>query len=304
MAKVTVIDAGSNAIRLAIAKDKGDDFELLYKHRESIRLGSDVFTQGKISDELLTHTVNAFKRFKKVSEEYKSDNIQAIGTSALRDAKNQKEVVKAIFEGSGIQLQVISGDRESDLVFKAIRHQMDLKKDNALLIDIGGGSVELVAVQKGEIIKGRSFPLGTVRLLSSLKDDPVAYHAPIKAIEGKLTEAINFIRELKMDFNFCVGIGGNIERMGKVNTVLNEKTNSNPKLVSLPELIQMYDTLTPFSIGKRMKEYDLKADQADVIIPAIALCIHFMQFAFAQDMHIPCVGIKDGLILEELKILR
>jgi len=303
VAKVTVIDTGSNAIRLAIAKDKGDDFELLYKHREPIRLGTDVFSQGRISDELLAHTVTAFKRFKKIAEEYKSDgNIKAIATSAMRDAKNQKDVVKAIFEGSGIQLDVISGDRESELVFKAIRHQMDLKKDNALLIDIGGGSVELVAVQKGEIIKGKSFPLGTVRLLSALKDDPVAYQAPIKAIEGKLTEAIQFIRDLKMDFNFSVGIGGNIERMGKVNTVITGKTN--PKLVSLPELIKMYDTLTPYSLGKRMKEYDLKSDQADVIVPAIALCIHFMQFAFAQDLHIPCVGIKDGLILEELKILR
>jgi len=277
VAKVTVIDAGSNAIRLAIAKDKGPDFELLYKHRESIRLGNDVFSQGKISDELLFHTVNAFKRFKKISEEYKSDNIKAIATSAMR-------------EGSGIQLDVISGERESDLVFKAIRHQMDLKKDNALLIDIGGGSVELVAVQKGDIVKAKSFPLGTVRLLNSLKDDVVAYHSPIKAIEGKLTEAIN------------LGIGGNIERMGKVNTLLTGKDSN--KLVTLPELIKMYDTLTPFSVGKRMKEFDLKSDQADVIVPAIALCIHFMQFAFAQNLHIPSVGIKDGLILEELKILR
>ncbi len=302
MSKVTVIDTGSNAIRLAIAKEKGTDFELLFKHRESIRLGTDVFTLGRVSDELLAQTVAAFKRFKKISDDYKVENIKAIATSAMRDAKNQKEVVKAIFEGSGIQLDVISGERESDLVFKAIRHQMDLKKDNTLLIDIGGGSVELVAVQKGEIIKSKSFPLGTVRLLSALKEDPVAYHAPIKAIEGKLTEAINFIRELKMDFHFCVGIGGNIERMGKVNTLLTGKSNS--KLITLPELIQMYDILTPFSVGKRMKEFDLKADQADVIVPAIALCIHFMQFAFTQELHVPSVGIKDGLILEELKILR
>jgi exopolyphosphatase/guanosine-5'-triphosphate,3'-diphosphate pyrophosphatase len=66
----------------------------------------------------------------------------------------------------------------------------------------------------------------------------------------------------------------------------------------------MYDVMAPYSLGKRMKEFDLKSDQADVIVPAIALCIHFMQFAFAQDLHIPGVGIKDGLILEELKILR
>jgi len=300
--KVTVIDAGSNAIRLAIAKDKGDEFEVLHKHREPIRLGADVFNDGKISPALLDQTVAAFKRFKKIADEFKCDNIKAIGTSALREAKNQKEVVKRIQEESGIAIDVISGDRESELVFKAICHEMDLKKDNALLIDIGGGSVELVAVEKGQIRKGKSFPLGTVRLLSLLKNNPEDYQNPLKPLEGRLAEAMAYIRDFKMNFDFCVGIGGNIERMGKVNNILTGKTN--PKLVNLQELIKMYDVMAPYSLGKRMKSFDLKSDQADVIIPAIVLCIYFMQTAFAQNLHIPCVGIKDGVILEELKLIR
>ncbi len=302
MPKVAVIDTGSNAIRLAIAKDKGQGFEVLYKHREPIRLGADVFNDGKISPALLQETVLAFKRFKKICDEHNCDVIKAIATSAMRDAKNQKEVVKRIHEESGILLEVITGERESELVFKAIRYQMDLKKDNALLIDIGGGSVELVAVQKGEIIKGKSFPLGTVRLLSSLKNNVEAYYDQIKSLEPKIKEALNYIHDLKMNFNYCVGIGGNIERMGKVNCLIAE--SENPKEIHLQDLIKMYDALTPFSLGKRMKMIELKADQADVIMPAIVMCIYFLQTAFCQDLHVPGVGIKDGVILEELNLLR
>lgn len=302
MPRVAVIDTGSNAIRLVIAKDKADGFEVLFKHRESIRLGADVFADGKISSSLLNETALAFKKFKKIADEHKCDVIKAIATSAMRDAKNQKEVVKKIFEESGIQLEVISGDRESELVFKAIRHEMDLKKDNALLIDIGGGSVELIAVQKGEIIKGKSFPLGTVRLLSTLKKEPEAFFDPIKSIEPLIQDALSYIRDFKLNFQFCVGIGGNIERMGKVNCLIAD--TEDVKEVHLQELINMYDVLAPFSLGKRMKMFDLKADQADVIMPAIVLCIYFLQTAFCQDLKIPGIGIKDGVILEELKLLR
>lgn len=306
MSKVTVIDTGSNAIRLAIAKAKGNSYEVLYKVREPIRLGADVFSDGRISTDLLNQTVSAFKKFKKVADEHDASNIHAIATSALRDAKNQKDVVKKIFEETGIELDVITGDRESELVFKAICHMMDLKKDNALLIDIGGGSVELVATQKGQIVKSKSFPLGTVRLLSALKEKAESgtdgADNQIKTLQPMVMDALNYIKDLKMNFNFCVGIGGNIERMTKVAPFLSEK--SNPRLLHLNDLIKMYDVLSPSSIGKRMKLFDLKADQADVIIPAIVMCIYFMQTAVSLDLHVPNVGIKDGVILEELKLIR
>ena len=113
---------------------------------------------------------------------------------------------------------------------------------------------------------------------------------------------MSYIRDFKLNFQFCVGVGGNIERMGKVNCLIAD--TEDDKKVQLQELINMYDVLTPFSLGKRMKMFDLKADQADVIMPAIVLCIYFLQTAFSKDLRIPGVGIKDGVILEELKLLR
>lgn len=302
MNRITVIDAGSNAIRLAIAQTSGDSFKVVYKLREPIRLGADVFSRGRISPAVIYQTIKAFKKFKRLSDNFKSEAIYAIGTSALRDASNQKLIIHRLFEETGIHLKVISGSRESELVFKAINHDLDITAGRSLLIDIGGGSVELVCARNGHKIKGKSFPLGTVRLLQKIKSDPNTYHSQIKALEPMLQQASQFINRFPGKYSYAVGVGGNIERMGRVNSIIHGKKKSDK--ITLNDLLRMYDILASQSIQKRKQFFGLKADQSDVIIPAIVLCIYFMQFSNTKDLYIPGVGIKDGLILEELKSLR
>lgn len=302
MRRITVIDAGSNAIRLAIAQTHGDSFKVVYKLREPIRLGADVFFRGKISPAVMQQTVKAFKKFKHLSDTYESEAIFAIATSAMRDAKNQKEVLKKLNEETGIQLKVISGNRESELVFKAIHHELDITQGRSLLIDIGGGSVELVAAHNGRKIRGKSFPLGTVRLLKKLKTDPQNYHLQIRQLEPLLQQAQRFIESFPGRYSYCVGVGGNIERMGRVSAMMSKK-NKNDQ-ITFNDLLKMYDLIAPHTISQRQTLFGLKKDQADVIIPAIVLCIYFMQFSNTRDLYIPGVGIKDGLILEELVALR
>lgn len=296
---VSVIDVGSNAIRMAIAKAKNGSYEVIYKRREPIRLGADVFSNGEISHSLLQKTIEAFKIFKKLSEKYNSSKIIAIGTSALRNAKNQKEVLTQIFDKSGIDIDVITGSRESELVYKAINHSINLKDSRSLLIDIGGGSVELVAVDKDKIIANQSFPLGTVRLINQLKLNKKDYYDQLHSLERYMTEAMNFIKKQDMRFDFAVGIGGNMERMSRVNAKLTKL--KNPKKVPLTDIKSMYDILSSCAVGKRMKLFDLKSDQADVIIPAIVVTIYLMQTANTEFLYVPGVGIKDSLFLEEFK---
>lgn len=302
MKRITVIDAGSNAIRLAIAQTRGQSFKIVYKLREPIRLGADVFTRGKLSPHIIDQTIRAFKKFKRLSKHFESDSICAIATSAMRDARNQKQVVEKLKSSTGIRLNVISGKRESELVFKAINHEMDITAGRSLLIDIGGGSVELVAVKNGKKIRGKSFPLGTVRLLKTLKNNPDSYHHTIKSMEPVLKSAARFINSFPGQFSYCVGIGGNIERIGRVNGLIGRKRKEGK--VTLNDLMRMYDLVAPYSIPQRKRLFGLKTDQADVIVPALILCIYFMQFSNTKDLYVSSVGIKEGVILEELESLR
>ncbi len=302
MKRITVIDAGSNAIRLAIAQTRGKSFKIVYKLREPIRLGADVFSRGKLSPRIISQTIRAFKKFKRLSKHFESDCICAVATSAMRDATNQKQVVAQLKSTTGIRLDVISGSRESELVFKAINYEMDITAGRSLLIDIGGGSVELVAVKNGKKIRGKSFPLGTVRLLKRIKNNPASYHQHIRELEPILKSAARFIESFPGTFSYCVGIGGNIERMGRVNALIGNKRKDGK--VTYNDLVRMYDLLAPYSVAQRKREFGLKSDQADVIIPAIVLCIYFMQFSKTKDLYVSSVGIKEGVILEELESLR
>lgn len=302
MKRITVIDAGSNAIRLAIAQTRGKTFKIVYKLREPIRLGADVFSNGRLSPRIILQTIRAFKKFKRLSKHFESDSICAIATSAMRDARNQKQVVEKLRLSTGIRLDVISGRRESELVFKAINHEMDITEGRSLLIDIGGGSVELVAVRNGRKIRGKSFPLGTVRLLKQLKTNPNSYHQHIRTLEPLLKSAARFIQSFPGQFSYCVGIGGNIERMERVNALIGRKRKDGK--ITQNDLLRMYDLLAPYTVSQRKRFFGLKSDQADVIIPAIVLCIYFMQFSNTKDLYVSNVGIKEGVILEELESLR
>ena len=196
---------------------------------------------------------------------------------------------------TGIRLKVISGARESELVFKAINHEMDLRRGKSLLIDIGGGSVELVSARNGRKLRGKSFPLGTVRLLKRLRFNPDTYHNQIKTLEPLLKPALRFIESEPGIFSYCVGVGGNIERMGRVNAMISGKPKDTEK-VSLNDLLRMYDLIAPCSLEKRRRLFQLKPT-ADVIVPAIVLCIYFMQSSNTRDVYSRSF-IKDGLTLK------
>src|SRR2546422_151097 len=155
---IGAIDAGSNALRLAIA-EVGDDHKptVLESLREPVRLGREVFTRGSVSDDTIEQAVAAFKRFRELLTQRGVETFRAVATSALREAHNRDRVISRIGQATGIELNVIGGEEEARLVYLAVASRLDLKDKRALLIDIGGGSVEIVVVDNGEIIATDSF---------------------------------------------------------------------------------------------------------------------------------------------------
>lgn len=296
---ISVIDVGSNAIRLVVAEKKAGKTLVVHKHREAIRLGADVFSTGEVSPDLIEKTIEAFKKFKKISNKMGSEKIVAIGTSALRNAENRSQLIGRIEKDTGILLKTVSGQEESLLVYEAINNAVPLNQKNSLLIDIGGGSVELVAIENGRILKSQSFPLGTVRLLEKLKNSPPDT-AGFQFIEGQIKEALDFISQLSMNFDFAVGIGGNFERMLKIQRKIKEQTLDKQNELHLDQLHQMYDLAQSYSFGKRMKVFQLRSDQADVLIPALITVLCLLQAAKTQQLYVPGVGIKDSLIEQNI----
>ncbi len=281
---LAAIDIGSNAARLLICEViiTGSKTELnkLNLIRIPLRLGFDVFEKGYIGfrkKKMLINTIDAFSALMKV---YEVDHYIACATSAMRDASNSKEIIKEIKADTGIKIDVISGDLEAEIIYE--NHIAELLDPNKsyLYMDVGGGSTEITLFHKNEVAFQKSFDIGTVRLLTN------------KVTDETWEDLKQSLKELAKKYNklTAIGSGGNIN---KVFSMVNSKT-----LKSLPiEVIrEFYRVLEPMSVEERMDVYKLKKDRADVIVPALKIYANAMKWANIEEIHVPKIGLADGLI--------
>ena len=171
--KIAAIDIGSNAARLLINEVKEPkkgkpEFVKLNLLRIPFRLGIDVFTTGEIGTERKEMVIKSMKVFSQLMEIYGVEHYRACATSAMRDAKNGKEIIDLVKKESGIQIEIISGDEEATLIYENhVAEGLD-KNFGYLYIDVGGGSTELTYYENGKMKYEHSFNIGTIRLLNNL----------------------------------------------------------------------------------------------------------------------------------------
>lgn len=290
------IDIGSNAIRMVIAEQSLQGLRMLEKYRFPIRLGADVFDQGQISAKNLKLSARTFKKFKELTQEYHVHQLRAVGTSALREAKNSKAFVELIRRKSGIQIEVIDGVEEARLIHSAVRREVNLDGHHALLIDIGGGSVELTFSEKSMMTATHSFPFGTVRTLEMMKKKKLV-ESQLPVVMGEFLEPLtHFIQTAGPGhpLDFAVGTGGNLETLGKLKPLLLK--NPTRTYLSLQELTEMILKLQRMSVRERIEKLEMRPDRADVIVPASLIVQTVMRQSGLDKLLIPHVGLKDGLI--------
>jgi exopolyphosphatase/guanosine-5'-triphosphate,3'-diphosphate pyrophosphatase len=165
MTRFASIDVGSNAMRLRVVEANGpSDVREVASERAPIRLGRDVFLTGRLAPTALLEAVDALKRFREVMRAANVDAYRAVATSAVREAQNAEVLVERAAREAGVKLDVIEGVEEARLVLVAVLHAVELGARRALLIDIGGGSVEFTVLAGSAARASVSLPLGTVRL--------------------------------------------------------------------------------------------------------------------------------------------
>lgn len=278
------IDIGSNAVRLLIKRYEEEDDKLkkLMLLRVPLRLGFDVFTKGKVSAKKAENLLRLMKAYRQLMKIYSVDELRACATSAMRDAENGPELIKEILDKTGIKIEIIAGEEEARIVYNNHMEYQGDRKGNFLYVDVGGGSTEINFLSDGELKKSMSFNIGTVRLLTG-KVKPTEWE--------RLGEELRPIAENYTDIEI-IGSGGNINKLYK----LAKSKNEEDKSFSVDELGRIYHLLKPLSVEQRMKVFDLKADRADVIIPASEIFLHVASIVGAKRIIVPVIGVADGII--------
>ncbi len=294
--RISAIDLGSNAVRMIVAEWQGDRFEILKKYRIPLRLGADVFHEGQISTQTLQQAEKYFCEFADINKKMKVVRCRAVATSATRESRNKLEFIQKIKNTSNIQLEVIDGLTEAKLIFDAVKHRVDLRKKQVLLIDVGGGSVEITHSDKGVLKSTQSFPLGTVRMLEHLQKRKMSEHHIRIALGDLLTPVVEFFdKNLNgMALDFAVGTGGNMECMARLKVQLLMDMSNEYLLTS--EVGQIFERLLAIPLRDRITHYGLRSDRADVIVPATAVVESTLRQAGIDKMVIPGIGLRDGLL--------
>ncbi len=292
---IGAIDVGSNAMRLGIAaRDNQGLPRLILRHREPVRLGHDAFTTGCLSETTMQEAVAAFRQFRRILDQHHVETLRGTATSAMRDAANGHELVQRIADATGIRLDIISGEEEARLVHYSIAHRVDLHAHFALLIDIGGGSVEVTLCDDGEIIAAQSFKIGTVRLLEMLGEGRHFQRLLQEYLQGARKKLREQLGSRKTDF--CVGTGGNATAIGELaHQTLGTASPSRIRRDELDELIRM---LAGLSFEERVRTLGLRPDRADVILPAAMVFREIMALADADELQIPDASLLDGILLD------
>lgn len=296
MQTISAIDVGSNAIRMAVGRvnDAQDEVEVIENIRIPVRLGQDVFSNGHIGEHTLQAALDAFLRFRKIAEGYDVKQIRAVATSAMREADNGTALIRRIARHTGIRLEIISGEEEARLIHVAVGKAIGLQGRRTVLIDIGGGSIEVSLSRDNQLITAESYDIGTVRMLQRLQDRPLGEFLELLS-EYTASVRKRIKREFgKLKFELCVGTGGNIEEMGSLRKRLLKRDSS--QLLTVDELEELEEKLGKMTVEQRMRKLDLKPDRADVIAPAARVLLMIAQEARIKEIQIPGVGLKEGVL--------
>ena len=294
---IAAVDAGSNGIRLAIARLNGDGTPREIENvREAVRLGGDAFDLGYLREPTIDAAIAAFERFAARIKHHGVRHVRAVATSAAREASNTRILTSRVRKETGIRLEVIDGLEEAQLVFGGVAGAVDLSGRSALLIDMGGGSVEVTVARNGLALGCETLGLGAVRLLGRLRESGRSEADTEELIEPFQGATANLIRaELKEPkIDVSVGTGGNLECLGRLRGPLLGKEKVGKVKVS--DLDPMIEKLLAMSPAHRVTKLGLRPDRADVVaIAAIVLRVILREAKVAKILT-PGVGLNQGLL--------
>ena len=281
------IDIGSNAVRLLI---KSIDREAVQEKkikkvmmlRVPLRLGFDVFSIGELSEKKADKLRRLMKAFRQLMKIYDVDDYRACATSAMRDARNGRTIIKKIEKDTGIRIEIIDGQEEARMIYNNHIECMEDRLGNYMYVDVGGGSTEINLLTNGELVWSVSYNIGTVRMLSNAVKEGTWQQMEEELM--KVTEGVAAIN--------IIGSGGNINKLFR----LADKKDKKLQRLPVSSLQTVYDVLKPLTPEERVEAFSLKQDRADVIVPAAEIFLIIAEVVHAEYIYVPVIGLSDGII--------
>lgn len=307
--RLALIDLGTNTFHLLIVElpmPPETKPLVLLRTKAGVRLGEGGISRGEIAPAAYARALHTLAGFKEEIELHNATEIRATATSAVRVTSNGPELVRDIFEQTGIQVEVIAGDREAELIYEGVRQAVALDAEPQLIVDIGGGSVEFIIADQGTIFWKQSFEIGAQRLLDQFFPDPSgvlpaaaveAEQAYLSAVLAPLAEAVRRYRPTGL-----VGASGSFDSLADMQLgALRTEADLPPCTELAPSSFQAsYRHLLSRNHAERMALPGILPMRADMLVVAAVLIDYVLGITGITRIRTSAYALKEGLLAEML----
>ena len=302
MKKLAAIDIGTNSMRLLLCSCENKKIIKKSKELAVTRIGQHVSRDGVISEEAMLRNIESLKHFSDKARSFGAEEVVAIATSAVRDAANGDAFKTLVKHKTGVDIRIISGDEEAELGILGVMSEEEDENKGILVVDIGGGSTELVFWTKGSIEYATSIRAGAVRMTEGfITNNPIA-KGEIADLKKHLHEIfelpIEHIKSKKIDK--IIGIGGTATTAAAIFhklSIYNPETVHNTA-ITVKHLEEMFEDLSNMSVEKRKQVPGLQPERADVIPSGLCILIHILKNIGDSQIHVSENDNLEGAILK------
>jgi exopolyphosphatase/guanosine-5'-triphosphate,3'-diphosphate pyrophosphatase len=309
--RVAVIDLGTNTFNLLVVEfEDSQAYKILYSNKLPVKLGKSGIDKKEIRPDAITRGLNALERHLQTIHEFNAGKIFAVATSAIRSARNGDQFVKLVRQKFGIEIEVIDGDREAELIYLGVKQAVPMNGEKALILDIGGGSNEFIIADGNNIYWKKSYPLGVARLLAKFKpSDPISIEE-IEFISNYLEERLSDLFEefKKHEIHTLVGASGSFETITAMiradHAQFESETGVSPEAtqIDLTDFENLYQKLINSTLKERKQMKGLESMRLEMIVVATLVVKFILQKLKLQQLIQSNFALKEGLIYELLSL--
>jgi len=298
---IAIIDLGTNTFHLLIAELNVKRPEIIFQGTIPVKLGEGGMRDGQITASAFERGISALRQFKKNIDHHKAVQVKAVATSALRSASNGDEFIRQVLAETGIAIEIIDGNREAELIFSGVRAAINMKDQNSLIMDIGGGSVEFIICDKDQIFWKKSFEIGAARLMDQFhKSDPIS--------ESNINELYSFLNSVLSDLKIQLDIYKPIQLIGSAGAFETFASMIDPEfsiLFEKPEFnieLNQFERIAKFIICSSHEERAITASipsvRVDMIVVATLLTRYVLNLYEFKTLKLSTYSLKEGILFE------
>jgi exopolyphosphatase/guanosine-5'-triphosphate,3'-diphosphate pyrophosphatase len=309
--RISVIDLGTNTFNLLIVETNDDHgYKILYNNKLPVKLGKSGIDKKEIRPDAITRGMNAIEKHLQTIQEYQSEKTFAFATSAIRSARNGDQFVKMVKLRFNIGIEIIDGNREAELIYYGVKQAVNLSNEKVLILDIGGGSNELIIADQDRIYWKKSYPLGVARLLAKFKpSDPISIEE-IEFISNYLEERMCdlFDEFRKHKITTLIGASGSFETITAMiraeDPDFESETGIYPESIDidLTDFENLYQKLINSTLKERKQMKGLENMRLEMIVVATLVVKFMLQKLKLQRLIQSNFALKEGVVYELLNL--